>query len=314
MNILVTGAAGFIGSHLCEGLVRADCRVIGIDSFDDHYSPDLKRKNADQLKRAGVDVLEKDLVGGDLVDAMSGVDVVYHLAAQPGISSHVSFDKYVRNNILATNHLLQAILQKNDVYVVNVATSSIYGRVADGSEETSPQPISYYGVTKLSAEQAVLSCVRNKKFQGCSIRPFSVYGPRERPDKLLPKLIQSALSGEPFPLFAGSREHVRSFTYVGDIVDGLVSVLSSQEKCNGEIINLGTEETHTTSECIDLIEELLGTEIVIDKQPKRPGDQDFTKAHIEKAKKLLGYKPQTSLKEGIEREIEWYRESVWDRV
>jgi nucleoside-diphosphate-sugar epimerase len=190
---------------------------------------------------------------------------------------------------------------------VNIGTWSIYGLEATYPEDIAPKPASHYGVTKLAAEQLVLQKSREKQMKACSLRLYSVIGPRERPEKMYTKLIDLGLKGEPFPLFEGSDKHLRSFTYVGDIVDGIVSVIGAEDKVDGEIFNLGTEVEHTTQEGIDAVAEVIGKEIKIEIKPKRAGDQLRTKANIDKARRLLNYNPQTTLLDSVRAQVEWYK-------
>jgi nucleoside-diphosphate-sugar epimerase len=169
-----------------------------------------------------------------------------------------------------------------------------------------PKPASHYGVTKLAAEQLVLQKSREKQFKACSLRLYSVIGPRERPEKMYTKLIACAFNDEAFPLYQGSATHLRSFTYVGDIVDGVVSVINNEDVTDGEIFNLGTEVEHTTQEGIEAVEAVIGKSIKIDHVEARAGDQLRTKADIDKARKLLRYNPQTTLLEGVKKQVEWY--------
>lgn len=309
MKVLVTGAAGAIGSHVAERLARQGHDVVGIDCLTDYYDRALKEMNAAAIQQAGVALHRTDLVTDDIKKLLSGVQVVYHCAAQPGISAHVPFMEYERNNILATQRLLESLQGIDSLELfVNVATSSIYGTHADGPETMEPQPTSNYGVTKLAAEQLVMARQREEEFPAASLRLFSVYGERERPEKLYHKLIRSMLHDESFPLHEGSREHRRSYTYVGDIVDGMLAVLEKKDSVIGEIINLGTDETHTTGEGIDMVETILGKHAHFVMRPPRPGDQKETAAHIDKARRLLGYAPRTSLREGLERQVRWCQE------
>ncbi len=307
MRILVTGAAGFIGSHLCEKLHALGHDVTGLDNFNDYYDESLKRMNAADLAELGIAVLDKDLNSN-----LSGVferpfDYVYHLAAQPGISSDTTLEEYVRNNIFATQKLLDAAAASESVKCfVNIATSSVYGREATVDEESVPKPISFYGTTKWAAEQLVLGYQREGKIRACSMRLYSVYGPRERPEKLYTKLIENLHNGKPFPLFEGSAEHQRSFTYVGDIADGLAAIIGREDKVDGEIINLGTDEVNTTMDGIRAVEKIMGKKLEIDKRPARKGDQLRTEAVIGKAKKLLDYQPSVSLKDGLAKQVAWY--------
>jgi nucleoside-diphosphate-sugar epimerase len=185
----------------------------------------------------------------------------------------------------------------------------VYGLKATGTETAEPKPASDYGVTKLAAEQLVLSAVRQDKLHAASLRLFSVYGPRERPEKLFTKLIYSGATDDTFPLFVGSREHVRSFTYVGDVVRAVESAIDKHGQINGEIINVGNDDTNTTGEAITAVENALNTNIEFDMQPPRDGDQTKTKATIDKARKLLGWEPKTALKEGVAKQVEWFRKN-----
>lgn len=309
MKVLITGAAGFIGSHTAERLRADGHQVIGLDNFSDYYDPFLKRRNASDLHQRGITVHDFDLREHDLSAYLSDdVDVVIHFAAQPGIAASSTFQQYLSNNVLATQRVLDAIdTLKDKPYFVNIATSSIYGLVATLAEDQAPKPASWYGVTKLAAEQLVLAQVRRDLLRGTSLRLYSVYGPRERPDKLYTRLIDCGINGKAFPLFEGSLEHLRSFTYVSDIVDGIVKALELQEACNGEVFNLGTEQENTTAKGIAVVEQLLGHPIEKQLIPPRAGDQSRTCANIDKARKVLGYNPTTSLEEGIQKQIEWFR-------
>jgi len=308
MRILVTGAAGFIASHLCEKLCDLGHEVVGLDNFNDYYSPSLKRLNASDLKAKGIEVIEIDLNDNLQPVFEKPYDYIYHLAAQPGISAETPLSDYVTNNIFATQNLLDAVAQFNPNLksFINIATSSVYGLVANVDENVPAKPISFYGSTKLAAEQLVLGQQRLGKLKACSIRLYSVYGPRERPEKLYTKLIENLYSDKPFPLFEGSVKHERSFTYVGDIVDGLVAIIGKEDIVNGEIINLGTDEVHTTQEGINLVEEIMHKKLIIDHKPARKGDQEKTSAVIDKARRLLGYEPKVTFKKGLEQQVQWY--------
>lgn len=308
MRILVTGAAGFIASHLCEKLHDLGHEVVGLDNFNDYYSPALKRLNASDLKAKGIQVFEVDLNDNLQPVFSTPYDYIYHLAAQPGISAETPLSDYVTNNIFATQNLLEAVLQYNPNLksFINIATSSVYGLVANVDENVTAKPISFYGSTKLAAEQLVLGLQRLGKLNACSIRLYSVYGPRERPEKLYTKLIENLYTDKPFPLFEGSVKHERSFTFVGDIVDGLSAIVGKEAIVNGEIINLGTDEVHTTQEGINLVEEIMNKTLIIDHKPARKGDQERTSAVIDKARKLLGYEPKVTFKKGLEQQVQWY--------
>ncbi|MGY5849796.1 NAD-dependent epimerase/dehydratase family protein [Salegentibacter sp. F14] len=316
MKVLLTGAAGFIGSHMAEKLVEQGYKVIGIDNFSDYYNPSLKRQNAAILQGKGIEVLKKDLRNPeDFQNLPRDFDFVFHFAGRPGISSRSNFDDYFSNNVYATELLLNFSLEnKNLKHFFNIGTSSIYGREATFNETEVPRPVSNYGVSKLAAEQQVLALARSAKIKASSLRLYSVYGPRERPDKLYTKLIQCASRDEKFPLFEGSEEHLRSFTYVGDIVNGISQALENHEKLNTQIINLGSEEEFSTRQGIQFIEEILGKKVRIKNLPRRPGDQLRTRAKIEKAREIIGYDPKISLFEGLERQVHWYKEFMSPQI
>lgn len=311
MKILVTGAAGFIGSHTAERLHSLGHEVVGLDNFSNYYDVSLKDMNAGLLKLKGIKIKKIDLrFSKQLQNLELDFDYIFHFAAQPGISPTSSFEDYLNNNIIGTKNLLDfALKNKNLALLVNIATSSIYGIHATFDETVPPKPVSYYGVTKLTAEQLILESSRLGDLRACSLRLYSVYGPRERPDKLYPKLISSAFHNVAFPLYKGSETHLRSFTYIQDIVDGIVSVIGKEDLVNNEIINLGTEVENTTQQGIEIVEQILNKKIAIDIVDARAGDQMRTKAVIDKARKIINYNPQTSLKEGLEEQVKWYQDN-----
>ncbi len=311
MKILVTGAVGFIGSHTAERLQSLGHEVVGVDNFSPYYSEALKRLNEKALLDKGISVIKKDLRDTDLENVLpNDIEYIYHFAAQPGISKTSTFEDYFSNNIIATKNLIDYANQLANLKMfVNVGTSSIYGLEATFPESVAPKPASHYGVTKLAAEQLVLQKSREKQMKTCSLRLYSVIGPRERPEKMYTKLIACAFNNQAFPLYDGSATHLRSFTYVGDIVDGIVSIINKEDAVDGEIINLGTEVEHTTQDGIEAVETVIGKSININHVEARAGDQLRTKANIDKAKKLLNYNPQTTLLEGVKKQVEWYEEN-----
>jgi nucleoside-diphosphate-sugar epimerase len=315
MKILITGAAGFIGSHLAARLSLLGHTVVGIDCLTDYYSMALKELNVGRIRRQGVRFLPLDLAADDLSPAVEEVQAVFHLAAQPGISATTTFDTYMQNNLVATHRLVAALRPSSSLQgLINISTSSVYGVDATGDESTETKPTSYYGVTKLAAEQLVLSFTRDQGFPACSLRLFSVYGPRERPEKLYPQLIASILEGRQLPLYEGSEHHVRSYTYVDDIVDGLVAALENLGSCIGEIFNIGTDVSITTADGIKIVEDIIGKPARTTHKPKRPGDQQRTQANIDKARRLLGYNPTTTAREGLAKEVEWYQQHIYGKI
>ncbi len=310
MKILITGIGGAIGSHVAETLLARNDEVIGIDNLDPYYDPRIKQLSIKDVEKAGGKVVIADINTHDF-ETFGDIDAILHFAAQPGISAGTSFDHYVKNNISATHKLLSyALTQPNLKAFVHISTSSVYGVSARGSEDELPRPTSPYGVTKLAAEQLSLSKYRSDKLPVTALRLFSVFGPRERPEKLYHKLIHAIETGNTFPLHEGSEKHLRSFTYVDDIVDGVVRALDRIDKAQGEIINIGTEELRTTGDGIAIIERITGQKAPLTKSPPRYGDQRETHAVIGKAKDLLGFIPKITLEEGLERQYKWHKEKL----
>lgn len=310
MKILITGIAGAIGSHVAEKLLSRGDEVLGIDSLDPYYDPRIKQLNIADVEQAGGNVTIGDINSHDFL-LFGNVDAILHFAAQPGISAGTSFDHYVKNNISATEKILRYALghEKHPAFV-QISTSSVYGVSARGSEDELPRPTSPYGVTKLAAEQLALSKFRSDKLPVTALRLFSVFGPRERPEKLYHKLIHAIETGNTFPLHEGSEKHLRSFTYVDDIVDGVIRAMDRIDSVQGEIINIGSEELRTTGDGIAIIERITKTKAPLIKTPPRYGDQRETQAFIKKAKELLDFVPKITLEEGLERQYKWHKEKL----
>jgi len=314
VKILITGAAGAIGSHLAERLLDLGHEVIGIDSFKTYYDPSIKKINAADVEAKGGKIYDIDLVDGDFGHLLKGVEVIFHLAAQPGISSSTPFNTYLEDNIIATERLIsKARLEPSIKAFIHASTSSIYGARATGKEDTEPKPTSNYGVTKLAAEQLAMSHYRENGFPVVVLRFFSVYGPRERPEKLYHKLIKSLFESKPIHIHEGSEHHIRSYTFIQDIIDGCILVLENLDKAIGEIFNLGTDKTMTTGEGIALIEKIMGKKAEFVHVPRRQGDQIETGANISKMKKYFGYNPKYSLEEGLKKQVEWYGEKIHNK-
>ncbi len=312
MKIVITGAAGFIGSHLAERLRRDGCDVVGIDNFSDYYDVALKERNAAELAQQAIKVVRADLAApgdeGNIREVLREAEVVVHLAAQPGISAVTPFDHYLRNNIIATERLLVACEGASNLRLfLNVATSSVYGFHATDSEDVAPRPASWYGATKLGAESLVMARFRGAGFPATSFRLFSVYGPRERPDKVFPILTNALLNGTEFPLFEGSEHHRRSFTFVSDIVDGMVAAILQRDRVVGEIFNIGADTSITTGEAIRIVEKIVGRAARIKQLPRRAGDQLETRANIDKLRRVLGYQPKVYPAEGLAHYVAWAR-------
>ena len=310
MKVLVTGAAGFIGSHAAERFQKEGMQVTGIDNFSDYYDVALKCENAEVLQKLGVETLKMDLREMKHYGQLSlDYDFIVHFAAHPGISAGSTFKDYYSNNITGTENILNfAKGVTNLKHFFFISTSSVYGLEATFPETAIPNPGSDYGRTKLEGEKLLLKEHNAGRLNSTILRLFSVYGPRERPDKLYSKLISCGLNNEVFEIFEGSEKHTRSFTYVGDIVEGIFQAVSRHQNLNGEIINLGANEEYTTLEGIRLVEELLGKNIPLKVVAARKGDQLGTSANIEKARRLLGYDPGTSLREGLIKQVEWFKQ------
>lgn len=311
MKIVITGAAGAIGSHLAERFLSLGNQVVGIDALRPYYDPAIKKITAEDLVAQGVEMHYLDLTTDDVSHLLEGAEIIFHCAAQPGISAVTPFQTYLDDNIVATQRLLEAARHIPTLKAfIHASTSSVYGARATEAETAELKPTSYYGVTKLAAEQLAMSYYREIGLPVIVLRFFSVYGPRERPEKLYHKLIKSIFDGTTIPLHEGSENHIRSYTFVQDIVDGCLLVVENLDSAVGEIFNLGTDKITTTGEGIKIIEEILGQKAQFVKTSRRPGDQVETGANISKIKKFFGYNPKTELREGLEKQVEWYREKL----
>lgn len=315
MRILVTGIAGAIGSHLAERLLSLGHDVVGIDAFTQYYSPAIKKINADDVKIKGAKIFERDLAKDDIDDITTDADIIFHMAAQPGISAETQFQDYVDNNVIATQRLCESAKKNQKLKMIFfISTSSVYDARANGDETTLPMPTSYYGVTKLAAEQLALSYYRESGLPVSVLRLFSVYGERERPEKFFHRLIKSIYEDTEVPFYEGSEHHVRSYSYVSDIIDGCVLALQNQDIVLGEIFNLGTNTTATTGEGMKIVETILGKKAKLKILPRRLGDQFETSANINKIQKLLGYAPKVDLEIGLANEVRWYGEKINKKI
>jgi UDP-glucuronate 4-epimerase len=306
LKILVTGAAGFIGSHLTESLLQKGHQVIAVDGFlSDLYSEERKRVNWDKLAIYGnlLTRLETDLRFELDFEQLIGCDYVFHLAAMPGLSLSWTNPKlYIDCNVTATSNLLEASNRAGIKRFVYVSTSSVYGVNALGDESSQPNPISPYGVTKLAAENLVKSFANSFNMDFLIFRLFSVYGPRQRDDMAYQIFIKKLLNGEPIEIF-GNGSQSRANTYVEDIVDGLL--LSFEYHRSGEVFNLSGGEQNTLLKAVSVISEILEVQPKLIFNPSRLGDQFETKNVAQKASNLLGFEPKMTLKEGLRRQIKW---------
>lgn len=307
MNALVTGAAGFIGSHLCELLVEMGHTVRGIDCFTGHYPRSHKERNVAGLQtRTAFHLTEGDLVKMPLRGLLDGVDFVYHLAAQPGVrpSWGREFGTYVHNNVLATQRLLEMLKDRPPSKLIYASSSSVYGNAETfpTSESVRPQPHSPYGVTKLAAEHLCELYRENFGVPSISLRLFTAYGPRQRPDMAFSRLIRAAGQGEQFELY-GDGEQTRDVTFVGDVVRAMHDAATSDWE---GVANVGGGHQTSLNHVISLVEELYGP-IRIIRGPKATGDVRHTAADISVARAAFGYEPRTALQEGLESMVEWDR-------
>jgi UDP-glucuronate 4-epimerase len=311
MKICITGIAGAIGSHVAEAFLGLGHEVLGIDVLDPYYDPRIKERTLLDVGRAGGKITILDLALADLTLGIpDDTEVIFHFAAQPGISAGTTFDHYIKNNIIATERLMaRALTLPSLSRFVYISTSSVYGKNAIGGEDIVPRPTSHYGVTKLAAEQLALSYHRSKGLPVTSLRLFSVYGPRERPEKLFHKLLHALYHDQAFPLYEGALSHVRSFTAVADVVHAMERILDASH-VEGEIINIGSTDTHTTEEGIALIERISGKRAELEMLPPRLGDQSETQADIRKAEQLLGFAPKMKFHDGLVLEHDWYVQTI----
>ncbi len=305
---LVTGAAGFLGSHLCEALLAKRHEVIGLDCFIPYYPRDIKEQNLEAARSHDrYRFVEMDLRTDSLHDEVRGADVVFHLAAMPGLmKSWSDFELYSTCNTLGTQRLLDAVRDEKTPQLIYVSTSSVYGREATGPEDSVLRPFSPYGITKLSAEQLCHAYADNFGVPVTILRYFSVYGPRQRPDMAYNILIRSLLNGDPFVMF-GDGEQTRSNTYYTDCVTATLLAYEKRKVSIGETFNVGGGEIVSLNQVLQILRELIGRDIEVEHKPPRPGDQKHTAADISKAKRLLGYNPTTRVKDGLAKQIEWQK-------
>lgn len=308
MRVLVTGAAGFIGSHVCERLIANDHDVVGLDAFIPYYPREIKESNLTALRdQSRFTFDETDLRDGDLRDLVADCDAIIHLAAMAGPASWDQFDRYVSCNITGTQRLLEAVREAGELErrrFIQISTSSVYGVEARGNEDSPLHPASPYGITKLAAEQLTFAYHRAFGLPVVALRYFSIYGPRQRPDMAYHIFIRSLLRHEPITIF-GDGEQSRGNTYIDDCVNG--TLLALTRGTPGEAYNLGGGVPITLNEAVAIIEEATGVPAERHYTIARTGDQRHTLADISKARNDLGYEPAIGPVDGLRAQVEWQR-------
>jgi UDP-glucuronate 4-epimerase len=297
MKYVVTGAAGFIGSQLAEKLLEAGHEVLGVDCFTDYYDPALKEENA-----AGLDVARLDLAEEDL--DLARVDGVFHLAGQPGVRSFGDvFEEYVRRNLLASRRVFEAAAAAR-VRVVFASSSSIYGDAEryPTPEEAEPRPISPYGITKLGCEQLAHAYARGFELEAVVLRYFTFYGPRQRPDMALARIVDALARGSSFELY-GDGLQSRSFTYVADGVEATMAAM--ERAAAGSVYNVGGGEEATMREAIATLERVSGRTLDLVDSPAAAGDVRRTSADATRIRQDLGWRATTPLEDGLRAQWEW---------
>ncbi len=304
---LVTGVAGFIGSHMAESLLAQGYEVVGLDCFTDFYPRARKQHNLRQLRSSpGFRFLEADLCSAGLQPFLANVDCVLHLAAQPGVRSSWgrNFSSYTENNILATQRLLEAAKDTGLGRFVYASSSSVYGDTPDlpTREDSLLRPVSPYGVTKLAGEHLCRMYHLSFGLPTVVVRYFTVYGPRQRPDMAIYRFIKAIQDGRAIPVY-GDGEQTRDFTYVGDAVEGTLRAMESNAIAT--VFNIGGGSRVTINETVRLLEQVIGRDALLDYQGAQPGDVRHTLSDTSRARQLLGFVPQVDLERGLEAQAAW---------
>ncbi|HKA24768.1 MAG TPA: NAD-dependent epimerase/dehydratase family protein [Candidatus Eisenbacteria bacterium] len=305
-EVLVTGAAGFLGSRLVERLLARGARVTGVDCFTDYYDPEIKRDNLSAVaKHPSFRLLEWDLADKDL-GGLPEVDVVYHLAAQAGVRASWGrdFSVYLKQNLLATQRLLERYLAKPPQRFVYASSSSVYGDAErlPTSEDDRPRPFSPYGVTKLAAEHLCLLYQRNHGLPAVALRFFTVYGPRQRPDMGFHRFFEAVREGRPLEIY-GDGTQSRDFTFVEDILDAVE--VAGERGQTGGVYNVGSDHPVTVLQVLDKIRAVTGEKVDVVFRPKVAGDAPHTASDITRARRDLGYEPRVMLDEGLAAQWQW---------
>lgn len=306
---VVTGTAGFIGSHLVDRLLELSHDVVGVDCFTDYYDRRSKEANVAQARdSAGFQLIEDDLCQVDLDRLLAGADYVFHLAAQAGVRTSwgASFADYVRNNISATQRLLEAAKGAGLKKLVFASSSSVYGDAAKlpATEETLPRPISPYGVTKLAAEHLCSLYARVYGVPVVSLRLFTVYGPRQRPDMAIQRFLSAALKQEAVSVFDDGTQ-TRDFTFVKDVIDA--HVLAAEALADELVLNICGGSKVSVNELLALIRQVTGRELRMEYAPPARGDAKHTLGDSSRARKALGFQPRVPLIDGLRVQWRWLR-------
>lgn len=311
-TVLVTGAAGFIGSHLAERLVTAGDRVVGLDNFCDFYRPDYKRANLVRLESSGsFELAEMDLREGEALYRKveeTGPDAVIHIAAMAGVRPSIENPLlYTEVNVNGTMNVLSACVRHDVKKLIFASSSSVYGnneKVPFHEDDPVDRPISPYAATKRSCELIAHTSWHLDRLPVACLRFFTVFGPRQRPDLAIYKFLRMVARGEEIPVF-GDGSSSRDYTFVDDIVDGILGAMDRHE--GYRIYNLGGSSPVSLADLIETIERAVGKKARIRRLPMQPGDVDRTSADVGRARAELGYSPSTPLDEGIRRQYEWMR-------
>lgn len=309
-RILVTGGAGFIGSHFVQSCVSLGYKVVIIDSLlPNLYSSELKSRNLDLVRHeSDVEIIEKDICQLSVKEIVDRVDVIVNFAAMPGLMpSWNQFETYLNSNVLALSRILDSVETNSTQKIIQISTSSVYGKIAVGNELTETNPISPYGVTKLAAENLIKVIAYQKNLDFSILRLFSVYGPRQRPDMAYDILTRKILNGEALTIF-GDGEATRSNTYVDDVVNGIHGAIKSG--ISGEIYNICGSEEYSLNSVITMLENMTGRNAKRSYLPPRPGDQSATRGDFSKAHKDFEYNPKVKLQEGLEKQISWISNNI----
>ncbi|MGR5985416.1 NAD-dependent epimerase/dehydratase family protein [Bacillus cytotoxicus] len=312
MKILVTGATGFIGSHLCEELLKdKSYSVIGIDHFIGPTPMQLKINNIRSLiTNSRFEFIQENILSANLSKILQDVSAVYHLVAIPGVRTSwgKDFHPYVTNNILATQHLLEACKNKDLDKFIYISTSSVYGEKSGAvSEDLLPIPLSPYGVTKLSGEHLCHIYHTNFHIPTIILRYFTVYGPKQRTDMAFHRFIKQLIENKPLTIF-GDGTQTRDFTYIDDCIKGTVATLKTRKNIIGEVINIGGKEQASILDIISMLEKIVGQRAILNFSKGVPGEPKQTWADISKAQSLLQYSPSVSLFHGLKAEYEYMKQ------